>query len=301
MGKITKKIIKTIPSLEVDLEKNYKNIRHLNKLAKKGFFAKKSNNSFDYNFRINDYDIPTRIYNPNSKPDQLIIYIHGGGWVLGCIDSYDDTCQKICDATNSIVISIDYRLAPEYKFPTAFNDCYEVSNIIFKSCRKFGIPRRKVYLMGDSAGACIASCISLKRRDEKKYIPKKQVLLYPLSSSRRDKDKYPSVAEQAKNLFLSLKRMEDHTKLYKNSDEDLDSKYFAPLNAANFKKQPKTLIFVAELDILRDEGIELAEKLDEAKNDVTLYRIEEEGHGYFTAFKNTKATRKTIRIISDFL
>jgi len=301
MGKLTKKIIETVPNPEIDLKKNYKRIRIINTLTKRGLFTKKSDNISNFTINTNDGKVPVRFFYPTNKPKQIIIYYHGGGWVLGSVDSYTDICLNLAMKTSSIVISVDYRLAPENKFPCGFNDCYEVTEYVFKHARKFKIPRRRIYLMGDSAGGNFAACISLKRRDERKYIPKKQILLYPATASTRCPSDFNSVSEHRKNLSLSLKQLESYSMLYQVSKEDLANPYFAPLNSINLRKQPNTLVFVAELDILRDEGIEFAEKLYDAKNKVTLYRMEAEAHGYFTAFANTKAIRKTINLINKFI
>jgi len=296
MNKILKKIIDTGININIDIKKNYKRLRKLNNIAKK---RANNNNIFDYTINANNRDIPIRVFYPSGIPKQIIIYYHGGGWVLGNNQTSSELCTKIATSTNSIVFAIEYALAPEFKFPQGFNDCYAITDIIIKDSMTFKIPKRRVYLMGDSAGGNIAACISLKRRDQKKYMPKKQILIYPVTAAIRTKEIYSSVGEFEYSQTLSLKQLEDYIDLYLNNYDDKNNPYFSPLKATTLKKQPKTLLIVANKDILRDEGIEYARALADAKVKVQLVHIDE-GHAYLTLFGESKGSKETIKIIKEF-
>ncbi len=300
MNKIVKKIIKSMPAADLDIEKNYESIRKIQNFLKKPRI-KLLYKMWDYEIEVNNHKVPVRMFYPKEEgPHPIIVYYHGGGWVIGNIDTYARICHDLANATKHIILAIDYRLAPEYKFPIGFLDCYEVTKFIFKHANILNVKRSNITIMGDSAGANIAACVSLKARNNLSFLPQRQILLYPATVAIRTRDLYPSIKENKDNIFLSLNEVNDYIELYKNTDKDLKSPYFAPMNAKNLKNLPKTLIITAELDVLRDEAEDFGEKLKLAGNDVKVIRMPNAGHGFLSLY-SSKTVKETHKIINEFL
>lgn len=299
MSKLWKKIVESIPNPEIDIKKNYKTIRKVQE-AVSAPKIKPLYKFLDETINVKGYDVPVRVFATQKKPKNVIIYFHGGGWVTGNIDTYTKLCHNLAKMTNSTVLSVDYRLAPEWKFPVGLNDCYQVVKYVIQNASKFKIDKSKIIIMGDSAGGNIAAAVSLRRRDRLQTIPYKQILIYPAVIADHDVDMFPSIKANKKNITLSLKEINDYIDLYKKKDSDVTNPYMSPLYAYTLVKQPKTLIVTAELDILRDEGEAYGQRLNEAGNDVRVERINEVGHGFFSS-QNSKETKQVYKIINEFL
>ena len=243
-----------------------------------------------------------RIFRNETTSSNVIIYIHGGGWVTGSVDSYTNICSKICKKTNSIVIAIDYRLAPEYKFPTGLLDCYEVIENIYKNSELFGIDNKNITLMGDSAGGNIIAAISIKNSREHKFKIKNQVLIYPaLQNDYSLATKYQSVLENGEEYYLTRTMISDYIDLYINDSKDLNNIYFAPLLCKWLFNQPRTLIITAELCPLKDEGYAYYKKLKRFFNYCEYYNIKGVIHGYFSSLIEVKKINETLEIINNFI
>ena len=295
MKKITKKIIKTISKIDIE---DYKKERIFNNIIKNNFLGK-------YNFigtriLVIDYTFGIRIFLPNKNTNNLIIYFHGGGFVCGSVENYTKICAILAKNTNAMVVSVDYRLAPEYPFPNGLNDCYEVTKYFFSKDSFLG--DKEIILMGDSAGGNLASVVSIIASESKEFKVKKQILLYPLTYHlHNDNSRFKSIKENGTNWILTNKRINNYLDLYVKDKTKLDSKYVAPLNADNLYNQPKTLIITAEFDPLRDEGEAYGKKLKEFKNEVKIYRIKDVIHGFFTYFPNSQENKKFYKLINDFI
>ena len=304
MNKIIKSVIKKVSNQEISVKKNYKLFRLLQNIVSPNFF-----NRDDYKdvvFSIDTRNIKCRVFEPDKNNKQLkaIIFIHGGGWVSGSVESYTKTCIELSKATNRMVIAIDYRLAPEYPYPAGFDDCYDVVNLIMNNLDKIGLDKKDICLMGDSAGGNLVAAISLKSRITKDFKIKKQILLYPALQSDYSKNtKYKSVIENGEDYLLTRKQLEDYMDLYADNPKYLDSPYVAPLKAAFPFFQPKTLIITADKDPLRDEGKSYARKLKLFFNKVTYYNFKGAMHGFLSypigkKYKG-KAYDKIIKFLGD--
>jgi len=132
-------------------------------------------------------DIPIRIYKPSAQTNlPILVYYHGGGWVIGDLETHDSVCRNLCHQAGVIVVSVDYRLAPEHKFPVPFDDCYTATEWVAAHANAIGGDARRIAIGGDSAGGNLAAAISLKARDESGPSIKYQLLIYPATDGSRD-------------------------------------------------------------------------------------------------------------------
>lgn len=282
MNRLINKVIKDISNKGIDIKKNYKLMRRLQEILNPSFLYKK-----DYEDVVVDLfnrQIMCRVFKPNEEREKnkVIIYIHGGGWATGSIDSYTKACMDLSKQTNRIVISIDYRLAPEHPYPAGFNDCYEIVKLFMQNLNELNINQKDVCIAGDSAGGNLVAAISLKATRERTFKVKEQILLYPaLQGDYTDNTKYKSVIEKGKDYLLTQRQLQDYMSLYVPNKEDLKSPYVCPLNKKILFSQPRTLLITCDNDPLRDEGKTFAKKLKLYFNDVEYYNLDGAIHGVF--------------------
>ena len=258
---------------------------------------------WDHKVRRGDYQIPVRVFFPSKEGIYpLMIFFHGGGFVTGNINSYSKVCTRMANRTKHIILSVDYRLAPEYPFPTGLEDCYAVVKEVVRSTLLFNHPIHKVTLIGDSAGANLAAAVSLLARDRGEFQVDRQILLYPATySDHSDASPYPSVKENGSDYLLTQKRMMDYIDLYVTDKKDLRNPYVAPILAEDLENQPETLIITAEYDLLRDEGEAYGKKLRGAGNKVEIYRMPNAIHGFLALSPLFAEARACYKIINEFL
>lgn len=259
----------------------------------------------DWRVPKGESSVPVRIFYPDAeerlKPP-VILFFHGGGWVVGDIDSYTKVCNTVAQTLQVVVISVDYRLAPEHKFPAGLEDCYHVAKMLYCEGFPFAANPEDITLMGDSAGGNLAAVVSQMARDTGDFTVKQQILLYPATYyDHTEASPFASVQENGTDYLLTSKRVCDYMALYRSSLEDLQNPYFAPLMAENFSNQPRTLILTAEFDPLRDEGEAYGAELRNAGNDVTVVRMVDALHGYFVLPKKFEAVQESYNWIEKFL
>ena len=258
---------------------------------------------WDHEVILKDHNIPVRVFMPRKEGDySLMIFFHGGGFVTGNIDSYSRVCTRMANITEHIILSVDYRLAPEYPFPAGLEDCYAVVREVVKSGIFNNGPEDKLTLIGDSAGANLAAAVSLLARDRGEFKVDRQILLYPATNSdHSDASPYPSVKENGQDYLLTQKRMQDYIDLYVPDKRDLKNPYVAPVLAEDLTDQPETLIITAEYDLLRDEGEDYGRKLKLAGNKVEIYRLQDAIHGFISLMTLFPEVRACYKIINRFL
>ena len=301
MKKIVNHAIKNISSYDINIKKNYKIFRLLQKLISPNFFHK--GDYEDLYLSIKEREVRIRVFNPfdDSTKRKIIIYIHGGGWVIGSVESYTKTCIEMAKITNRIVVSIDYRLAPEYPFPAGFDDCYDTVNLLMNNLNDIGLKREDICLMGDSAGGNLAAAISIRAKKTKDFVIKEQILIYPaLQSDYSNNTKYKSVIEKGRDYILTQKQLQDYMSLYV-SNKDLNNPYVAPLKVKFPFFQPRTLLITADNDPLRDEGKCYARKLKLFLNDVVYCNLEDAMHGFLENPIGKKHKYITYNKIIEFL
>ncbi len=303
MDRLVKKIISKLEP--PDIRKVYKAQR-----STAHFFvrnaAKISDGHFDRTVTVRDgYRVPIRIYPPrtvNAAP-RMILFFHGGGWVIDDIDRYHKVCRQLADISGSWVVSVDYRLAPEHKYPIPLYDCYDVTRFIFCKCERYGLSKRNIILMGDSAGGNLAAAVSLMARDKQSFKVHRQILLYPVTACEYNEDSpYKSVHENGRGCLLTAERMRGYLELYLNDISEKELPYVAPIKARSLKYMPKTLIITAENDPLRDEGEAFGRRLYNENKNVMAFRFKDAYHGFFaTDLVHNANAGKAVSIIKYFL
>lgn len=232
----------------------------------------------------------------------ILLFFHGGGWVTESVENYNKVCARMSKSTNSIVISVEYRLAPEHPFPTGLMDCYTVAKALYKHGLGLGYEKHRITMIGDSAGGNLTAAISLMARDYKDFTPNRQILIYPVTGNDySDTSPFASVHENGEDFFLTAQKMQDYVTMYIQHKLDLTNPYFSPILANDFTNQPKTLLITAEFDPLRDEGEAYGVKLKEAGNTVYMHRIEGALHGFFALGIMSYHVSKTFDLINAFL
>ena len=213
----------------------------------------------------------------------VILYIHGGGFVTESVESYNRVCWNLAKNTAHVVVSIDYPLAPEHRFPTQIEDCYAAAKAVFGDRTILNAEPDQITLMGDSAGGNIVAAVCQMARDRGEFIP------------------YPSVLENGRDYLLTRQNMADYLDFYQSCEADRQNPYFAPLLAEDFSNLPRALVITGELDPLRDEGEDYARRMKAAGVDVTLHRIADGIHGFFLLEPVYSAVRETYDYINAFL
>ncbi len=225
--------------------------------------------------------ISLRIYKPKNTNEKLpaILYIHGGGWILGGKESWDRFLRQLAVCTNSAVIFPDYSRSPEAKFPKAINEIYNTLKYINENSAEFNIDTEKIVLAGDSAGANMATVTVLRALKENGPRILFQLLFYPVTNADMDTESYNDFAD---GPWLTKKAMEWFWNAYEPDKEKRNNPYISPLKAdeQDLKNMPHTLIITDENDVLRDEGEEYARKLDRAGVNVMNVRINGTCHDF---------------------
>jgi len=248
----------------------------------------------------NSEKIPVRIYTPeNGEKFPIIIYSHGGTWISGNLDTHDTVCRKLSQNTNAIVISVDYRLAPENPFPAGLNDVYNILQWTYKNAESINGDEKHIALVGDSAGGNLSAAVSLMARDKNGPQISCQVLIYP--STNIYELNTQSWSYFANDFNISKDDMEKYISFYVPREEDRKNPYASPLLANDFNNLPSTLVITAEIDPLRDEGEAYANKLKENGIQVDVIRINGVTHGFITMDKITDKADEALNEISLYL
>lgn len=252
----------------------------------------------DLKIPSSETEIPLRIYTPKGKgPFPVYVSMHGGGWVFGSLDSHDPFCRSIAQLANVIVVSIDYRLAPEHKYPAAFNDCCAAFDWVAKHIQDWGGDASKLMVGGISAGGNLAAAATLKARESKFPAIKAQVLICPVMQHSFDTSSYQKYAD---GYFLTKKDMEWFWTQYLEKSEDGMEPYASPLLAPDVSELPFTLIVLAEFDPLCDEGRAYGEKMKAAGVPVQIQNYPTI-HGFTDRIKEFDVCDKAIADIAQFL
>ncbi|CRK57845.1 putative lipase [Alloactinosynnema sp. L-07] len=223
-----------------------------------------------------DGRVPVRVYRPQGDgPFPVLVWFHGGGWVIGSLDENEATCRVLCASVGAVVVSVDYRLAPEHRFPAAAEDAYAA---LVWAAGLDGVDGSRVAVAGESAGGNLAAVASLISRDRGGPAIALQVLAAPVTAPPGDR---PSYVDFATGHFLDRASMEWFFEQYPAAPADLESPYLSPLLAPDLSGLPPALVMTAEFDVLRDEGEQYAHRLLDAGVPVELVRYDGQIHGFF--------------------
>ena len=223
--------------------------------------------------------IPVRIYRPDSAgPVPTIVFFHGGGFVIGDLDTHDDHGRLLCRDVEAVVVSVDYRLAPEHKFPAGFEDCFAATRWAAESMGELGGDPARLAVAGDSAGGNFAAAVALAARDAGIRLAA-QLLIYP-GVDFTDGDTHTSRIENAEGYFLTADDMTWFREHYID-EAHLQDPRASVLHAEDLTGVAPAVIGVAEFDPLRDEGTAYAAELSAAGVEVTLHRFDGMVHGFY--------------------
>lgn len=294
--------LRLITALEPDVKKSYKMKRQLETLSARLLGKPTDYHMWDQIVFCDDRAVPVRMFTPEGEPARhMLLYLHGGGWVTGGIGNYTGVCADLAKATGCAVALVDYRLAPEHKFPAAPEDCYAIAREFFLR-GALGVPPENITLIGDSAGGNLAAAVSLMAHDRGEFMPPRQILIYPsVWNDHSETSPFPSVRENGTGYLLSSKRIMSMIDMYKFCDEDLQNPYFAPLLAEDLSHQPRTLIITAEFCPLRDEGAEYGRRLSEAGVEARVEMLHDALHAFMMLPPTFEHVQLAYQLINDFL
>jgi len=238
--------------------------------------------------------IPVRVFRaaePGPQPRPLVAYFHGGGWVFGDLDSYDSMCRTLARASGSIVVCVDYRLAPEHPFPAGFEDCFAVTRWLSSNGEELGGDPSRLAVAGDSAGGNLAAATALRARDEGNPALGFELLMYPALDPRMGSASYE---ENAEDPFLSRNEMEWCWPRYLGFAAGEPEPYAAPALASDLSGLAPALVIVAGHDPLRDEALTYAERLRAAGVPVELKFYESMVHGFLSFTRGLDGARRAL-------
>lgn len=244
--------------------------------------------------------VPVRIYYPSepaeSKAAPAYIYAHGGGFVVGDLDMVETMCRTICSQANVVVVSVDYRLAPEHRFPKGLDDVIAVTRFVAREGRTLGIDTGRLALGGDSAGGNLAAaaCQALHGRDGISI--RYQVLVYPVTDLTCSE---PSYKDLGTGYPLTAERMRNYINLYLTDPaKEVNDPRASPLLAKSLAGQPPALVILAGLDPLVDEGRAYARRLIESGGEAEVTEVPDHPHGFLGWSREAEASRKSLQLIS---
>jgi acetyl esterase/lipase len=217
--------------------------------------------------------IPVRVYRPSAAQDlPALMYFHGGGFVICNLDTHDRICRMLANASGCVVVSVDYRLAPENKFPAAVEDAYSATRYVAEHGSEFGIDPRRIAVGGDSAGANLATVVAMMARERGGPGLKFQLLIYPVTDFTEHATQ--SERDYGHGYFLEEVQMDWFADQYFATRADRYSPYASPSKASDVRGLPPAMVITGECDPLRDQGEAYAEKMRSAGVAVVLKRYE---------------------------
>jgi acetyl esterase len=224
-------------------------------------------------------DIPVRIYRPSDATDlPVVVFFHGGGWVIGDLESHDHMARTISAKAGCVVVAVDYRLAPEHKFPAAADDAWAALEWVATHATELGIDGNRIAVAGDSAGGNLAAVVAVQARDSEHVEVIQQVLLYPVVDGDCER---PSMEENAEGYMLTRGAMDWFHEQYAATDADRGDPRYSPINADLAGVAPAVVV-TAEFDPLRDQGNAYAVALSDAGVDVIHTQYDGMIHGFFS-------------------
>ncbi|MBB3391041.1 acetyl esterase [Rhizobium sp. BK275] len=238
--------------------------------------------------------ISVRIYRGVGASDAdapALLYLHGGGWVVGTLESHDEICRWFANIGACIVFCPDYRLAPEHKFPAGLEDCVSALAYVVEQASAFGIDPDRIAVAGDSAGGNLAAVLSLLARDGVARKISAQLLLYPNTDARQTADSYARFSEGYGLTASTMRWFRNH---YVRDAADIGDWRVSPLRVGNVAGVPPAFVAIAGQDILADEGEAYARRLAEAGVPVILRRWPDQIHGFVSMGRHIAAARRAV-------
>lgn len=227
-----------------------------------------------------DGTIRVRIYRPHGEIDRLpaIVYLHGGGWVVGSLDTHDGTCRLLASEARCVVVAVDYRLAPEHPFPAPLDDAFAGYAWVIEHALELGVEEQQIGVMGDSAGGNLAAVVAANAATRGLPVPAAQGLVYPATDAHFGTASYHALS---KGFLLEDTSMEFYRGCYLPDESDWDSPLASPLLATDLTGAPPAVVVTCGFDPLRDEGDAYAQRLREAGGAVWHRCWDDQIHGAF--------------------
>jgi len=244
--------------------------------------------------------ISIRIYSPSGEgPFPVLMTIHGGGWIAGGLAVFDHVSRALVNRTGCIAVSVEHRLAPENKFPVPLNDCYDALVWITEHISEYGGDPARIAVLGESAGGNLAAGLALLARDRKGPKLCGQILVNPALDW--PEPGRPSIQEMGEGYGLTKGDLIWCYQQYMANESDKQNPYFLPMVSDNLSDLPPALIITAEYDLLRDEGVAYAERLNRAGVTAKVVCIEGVIHGFFLLTALVEPARQAMDIVSKAL
>lgn len=246
-----------------------------------------------------DGDIPIRIYTPESTgPHPVVVFLHGGGFVLGSLDEHDDPCRVLTNAVDAVVVSVDYRLAPEHPFPAAIEDAYAATTWVAEHAADLDVDPARLAVVGDSAGGHLAAVVALAARDRDGPDIAYQALFYPVVDMRETSD-YDSKSPDREDYFLSTDAMSYFRDHFVPSWVNFANPYLSPLAANSHADLPPATVVTMGFDPLRDEGRAYADALDTDGTPVVHREYDDLVHGVINMLREPMAVSGGFAVLED--
>lgn len=241
--------------------------------------------------------IPVRVYRPGSGTLPVVVYLHGGGWVLGSIDTHDALCRALAHDSGAVVVSVGYRRAPEHPFPAAVEDAYAATRWVAERAGELGVDPARIAVGGDSAGGNLAIAAALLARDRGGPAIAGQLLVYPITTTDLDRGVDPDYD----GLGLTRDELRWHQRAYLPTAADAASQLASPLDAADLRGLPPTLILTARCDPVRPQGELYADALRDAGVPVRLMPSPGMPHGFFQLPHVLDGAAETVRRVGSVM
>ncbi len=242
-------------------------------------------------------DVPLRLYRPvGSTREQTLpglVFYHGGGWLLGGLESHDGVCRVLANRTRCIVVSVDYRMAPEHKFPAAVEDCAAATRFVASHAADLGIDPARIAVGGDSAGGNLAAVMALMARDGDLPSVVFQLLIYPVTDMTMSSVSAQTVKENVTLTSTTMKWFIDH---YMRSDADRIDWRASPMRAASLAGTAPAIVITASADPLHDEGADYALRLEREGVRVTHVNFSDQVHGFVSMGKIIRASSMALEM-----
>jgi acetyl esterase len=244
--------------------------------------------------------IPLRLYRPRTDAGALpvLVYYHGGGWVIGDLDTHDVLCRQLALQAGCAVVAVDYRMGPEHRFPAAVDDCVAATRWVRANAAALGVDASRLAVGGDSAGGNLAAVVAIAARDAGDLPVAFQLLIYPATDQRRVA---PSHTTNAQGYLLTADSMRYyHDHYIDDPKHDLDWRA-SPLLAESLAGLPPALVLVAGYDPLRDEGVQYAQRLSESGSRATLVSFERMIHGFVPMGRAIDEANEAVSLCAEAL
>lgn len=246
-------------------------------------------------------EVLARVFTPDTSETNLpvLVYFHGGGWVIADLNVYESSCRALCNAAEAIVVSVAYRQAPEASYPAAVDDAYDATQWVIQNAAQIGGDSTRVAVVGESAGGNLATVTCLRARNENGRMPVAQILVYPVTDMVGQD--YPSYAENEDTQPLHTSMMPWFGKYYIPDESRRSEPTASPLLAGDLSGLPPAVVITAEFDPLRDQGEQYAQKLADAGVSVELRRFDGVVHEFFGLAGAVAKAKEAVTFAADGL